>query len=176
MFVRLLTFAGGIAIAALVIPDLASSYLSNAETAATDKPAVNNSLPATTAKYASGKGVVLEADRSGHFFGAFRINGRTERGMVDTGASTIAINVSTARRLGLSAGALTFNARVRTANGDVDAARAKLTRVEIGGISLRDVDALVLPDKALAGMLVGMSFLGRLSSYRVENGALHLVR
>ncbi|MNE92234.1 hypothetical protein D3C80_1899340 [compost metagenome] len=96
--------------------------------------------------------------------------------MVDTGASTIAINVSTARRLGLSAGTLAFNTRVRTANGVVEAAPAKLTRVEIGGISLRDVDAFVLPDKALSGMLVGMSFLSRLSSYRVENGALHLVR
>lgn len=176
MFGRLLTFAGGIAVAALVIPDLASSYLSRPETAATNKTAANSSVPATTAKYASAKGVVLEADRSGHFFGTFRINGRIERGLVDTGASTIAINLSTARRLGLSAGALTFNARVRTANGDVDAAPAKLTRVEIGGISLHDVDALVLPDKALSGMLVGMSFLSRLSSYRVEDGALHLVR
>ncbi|WP_457581823.1 retropepsin-like aspartic protease family protein [Ensifer canadensis] len=176
MFGRLLTFAGGIAVAALVIPDLASSYLSSPETADTSKTAASSAVPATTAKYASGKGVVLEADRSGHFFGAFRVNGRSERGLVDTGASTIAINVSTARRLGLSTGALAFNARVRTANGDVDAARAKLTKVEIGGISVRDVDALVLPDKALSGMLVGMSFLGRLSSYRVENGALHLVR
>lgn len=176
MFGRLLTFAGGIAVAALVVPGLASSYLSGPETATTDKTTASGAAPATTATYASGKGVVLEADRSGHFFGTFRINGRAERGMVDTGASTIAINVSTARRLGLSTGALAFDARVRTANGVVDAARAKLTRVEIGGIALRDVDALVLPDKALSGMLVGMSFLGRLSSYRVEDGAMHLIR
>ncbi len=96
--------------------------------------------------------------------------------MVDTGASTIAINVSTARRLGLSPATLKFDVRVGTANGQVDAARTKLSRVEIGGISLRDVDAFVLPDKSLSGMLVGMSFLSRLSSYRVEDGALHLVR
>ncbi|MNL59702.1 hypothetical protein D3C87_1834520 [compost metagenome] len=51
-----------------------------------------------------------------------------------------------------------------------------MAKVEIGGISLRDVDAFVLPDKSLSGMLVGMSFLSRLSSYRVEDGALHLVR
>lgn len=176
MFGRLLTFAGGIAVAALVIPDLASSYLSSPETTDAGKTAASTPVPATTATYASGKAVVLEADRSGHFFGAFRINGRTERGMVDTGASTIAINVSTARRLGLSPATLKFNVRVGTANGQVDAARTKLSRVEIGGISLRDVDAFVLPDKSLSGMLVGMSFLSRLSSYRVEDGALHLVR
>lgn len=176
MFGRLLIFAGGIAVAALVIPDLASSYLSSPETTDAGKTAANTPAPATTATYASGKAVVLEADRSGHFFGTFRINGRTERGLVDTGASTIAINVSTARRLGLSPGTLTFDVRVGTANGQVDAARTKLNRVEIGGISLRDVDAFVLPDKSLSGMLVGMSFLSRLSSYRVEDGALHLVR
>lgn len=176
MFGRLLTFAGGIAVAALIIPDLASSYLSGRETAATGKATASGAAPATTAKYASGKGVMLEADRSGHFFGTFRINGRTERGLVDTGASTIAINVSTARRLGLSPGTLTFDVRVGTANGQVDAARTKLNKVEIGGISLRDVDAFVLPDKSLSGMLVGMSFLSRLSSYRVEDGAMHLVK
>lgn len=176
MFGRLLTFAGGIAVAALVIPDLASSFLSRADTPGTVRRTENGAIPTTTAKYASGKAVVLEADRSGHFFGDFRINGRTERGLVDTGASTIAINVSTARRLGVSARTLTFDVRVGTANGQVDAARTKLNRVEIGGISLRDVDAFVLPDKSLSGTLVGMSFLSRLSSYRVEDGALHLLR
>ncbi|MGH6810637.1 MAG: TIGR02281 family clan AA aspartic protease, partial [Ensifer adhaerens] len=69
MFVRMLTFAGGIAVAALVIPDLASSYLSRPETVAASKTGANSSVPTTTAKYASAKGVVLEGDRSGHFFG-----------------------------------------------------------------------------------------------------------
>ena len=63
-----------------------------------------------------------------------------------------------------------------TANGTVKAARVSLDRVEIGSISVRDVEAMVLPDKSLSGMLVGMSFLNKLSSYRVENGALYLTR
>ena len=58
----------------------------------------------------------------------------------------------------------------------VEAAPAVLNRIEIGGISVRDVQALVLPDKALSGTLIGMTFLSRLSSFRVEDGALHLVR
>ena len=51
-----------------------------------------------------------------------------------------------------------------------------LDRVEIGAIAVKDVQAMVLPDKSLSGMLVGMSFLNKLSSYKVENGALHLTR
>ncbi|MBB4183444.1 aspartyl protease family protein [Sinorhizobium terangae] len=174
MFARLLVFAGGLALVALVVPDLASSYLERRNEATAED--AQRTAPATAAKYASGKSIVLEADPTGHFFGTFRINGRAERGLVDTGASTIAINASAARRFGISVGSLAFSARAQTANGIVEAAYVSLDRVEIGGITLKDVDAMVLPDKALSGMLVGMSFLSRLSSYRVENGALYLVR
>jgi len=172
MLVRLLIFAGGVVIAAMLLPSLATSYLDRSKTDETEaKP-----QQVSTAKYAGGKGVLLEPSAGGHFFGTFTINGRKQDGLVDTGASVIAINISTARRLGVSTGSLSFNAPVSTANGTVKAARVTLDRVEIGTISVRDVEAMVLPDKALSGMLVGMSFLNKLSSYRVENGALHLIR
>ncbi len=174
MFARLLTFAGFIAVAALTLPGLATTYL--------DRPAADNAatadkaVPVSTAKYAAGKGVTLPADAKGHFFGTFSINGRRETGLVDTGASMIAINMSAARRLGISPNSLTFNAAVSTANGVVKGAYVKLDRVEIGTIGVRGVDALVLPDTALSGTLIGMSFMNKLSSYRVEGGALHLFR
>lgn len=174
MLVRLLALAGVAALAAMVVPHLATTALTQGgDKTAAEEPAVP---PTTTAKYATGRSVVLDADGRGHFFGTFRINGRTERGLVDTGASAIAINVSTARRLGLTPSALSFTARVSTANGVVEAAPAMLSRIEIGGIVVRDVRAMVLPDKALSGTLIGMTFLSRLSSFRVEDGALHLVR
>ncbi len=173
MLVRLSIFAGGMVAAATLLPGLATSYLDRPKTESAEaKPQQATS----TAKYAGGKGVLLEPSAGGHFFGTFTINGRKQDGLVDTGASVIAINISTARRLGVSTGSLPFNAPVSTANGTVKAARVTLDRVEIGTISVRDVEAMVLPDKSLSGMLVGMSFLNKLSSYRVENGALHLTR
>ncbi|MCA1370520.1 TIGR02281 family clan AA aspartic protease [Bradyrhizobium sp. BRP14] len=175
MITRLLAFAAGFAALALVVPELASNYLARQRETAS-QTSTSTAPPAATASYASGKAMVLEGDRAGHFFGTFRINGRSERGLVDTGASTIAINASAARRFGIAVGSLAFTARVQTANGIVEAARVSLDRVEIGNISLKNIDAMVLPDKALSGMLVGMSFLSRLSSYRFEDGALHLVR
>ncbi|MBP1887941.1 retropepsin-like aspartic protease family protein [Sinorhizobium mexicanum] len=173
MIMRLLAFTGGLALVALVVPDLASTYLERRGQATAQD--AQRAAPVAAA-YASGKSIVLETDPAGHFFGTFRINGRAERGLVDTGASTIAINTSAARRFGISVGSLAFAARAQTANGIVEAAYVRLDRVEIGSITLKDVDAMVLPDKALSGTLVGMSFLSRLSSYRVENGALHLIR
>lgn len=174
MLVRLLTLAAVAALAAMVVPNLATTFLSQTDSRTSSPEAAPQ--PATTAKYATGRSVVLDADGRGHFIGTFRINGRSERGLVDTGASAIAINLSTARRLGISPAALSFTARVSTANGEVEAAPTTLSRIEIGGISVRDVRALVLPDKALSGTLIGMTFLSRLSSFRVEDGALHLVR
>lgn len=172
MLVRMAVFAGGMVVAAMVLPGLATSYL--------DQPAPDETpakpQPVSTAKYASARGVLLQSGAGGHFSGTFTINGRKEKGLVDTGASTVAINVSTARRLGISTGSLSFNVPVGTANGTVKAARVSLDRMEIGTISVKDVEALVLPDKSLSGMLVGMSFLGKLSSYSVQGGALRLIR
>ena len=61
-----------------------------------------------------------------------------------------------------------------TANGVAQAARVKIDRIAIDGIEVDDVEALVLPEGALKGTLLGMTFLGRLSSFRVEDGVLRL--
>jgi aspartyl protease family protein len=125
----------------------------------------------------SGSGsVVLASDGRGHFVADFRLNGKSVEGLVDTGATSVAINESTARRLGFSAGSLDFRHRVNTANGVARAASVRLERVEIAGIRVRDVEAVVLEDKALSGTLIGMSFLKRLSSFQVQNGSLRLVQ
>lgn len=173
MLMRFSVFAAGIVGAAMLLPGLATSYLSTGDA---PTPAVTAQQPTTPASYASSRGVVLTASDNGHFVGTFTINGRKESGLVDTGASVIAINTSTARRLGISVASLPFDRSASTANGIVKAAMVTLDRVEIGNISVRDVDAMVLPDKSLSGMLVGMSFLGRLSGYRVEDGALRLMQ
>jgi aspartyl protease family protein len=120
--------------------------------------------------------VVLKEDKLGHFRSAFRINGKTIDGMIDTGASTIAINEATARRLGFGVNSLDFKYPMSTANGKTMAAYVKLDRVEIGAIRVQGVDAFVLKDNALSGALIGMSFLKQLSSFKVADGEMRLVR
>lgn len=123
---------------------------------------------------ATGRGVRMEADGRGHFIGEFRLNGRAAEAMIDTGASAVAINRSTARRIGLSPANSDFIHPVSTANGTTHAAQVLINRIEIGGIAVRDVPALVLEDTALSGTLIGMSFLSKLRRYQVENGRLFL--
>lgn len=124
----------------------------------------------------SGRKMRLEADSRGHFSGDFRINGSKVPAMIDTGATVVAINKSTARRIGLSVARDDFQHSVDTANGRTKAAAVTIARLEIGRIIVEDVQAVVLDDSALSGTLIGMSFLGRLSKYQVENGALMMVQ
>jgi aspartyl protease family protein len=63
---------------------------------------------------------------------------------------------------------------VRTANGTVRGAPTRLDRVEIGDVVVRDVAALVLPDRALSNNLLGMSFLSRLRHFEYSDGKLVL--
>jgi aspartyl protease family protein len=64
---------------------------------------------------------------------------------------------------------------VRTANGVTRAALVNLDKMEIGAISVDDVEAFVLDDKALSSTLIGMSFMSKLQSYRVKDNRLELV-
>jgi aspartyl protease family protein len=116
----------------------------------------------------------LKADGSGHYFAKADINGTTIPVMVDTGASGVALSYEDADKVGLRPHGLDYDTPVNTANGIVKAARVKLRRVEVDNVRVRDVDGLVLPEGALRGSLLGMSFLSRLSSFRIENGVLYL--
>ena len=52
-----------------------------------------------------------------------------------------------------------------TANGTIKAAPTRLAMVDIGGLVVRDVDAIVLPDEALSENLLGRSFLSKLRRF-----------
>jgi aspartyl protease family protein len=121
-----------------------------------------------------GRRVRIPMDDTGHFSGEFRLNGRSLRSLIDTGATLVAINQSTARHIGLKLSMADFKYRVNTANGTARAAAVRIDRLEIGRIRATDVDAIVLEDRALDSTLIGMSFLKHLSEYRVEGEYLYL--
>ncbi len=162
-----------------------SMFAAVAVVAAVQFPAVFKSLspetpetvvPQTVAVVAPSGAVTLKADGRGHYGGTFKLNGKPVEGLIDTGASLVAINESTARRLGFSATALDFRYAINTANGKTDAAHVVLSRVEIGGVKVEAVDAFVLRDSALSTTLIGMSFLKKLGSYGVDGDRMTLRR
>jgi aspartyl protease family protein len=84
------------------------------------------------------------------------------------------VRESDAAQIGIRPQRADYTAVVSTANGKVKAAPAKLERVELGGITVFDVPALVMPDDALGVNLLGTSFLSRLKRYEYANGRLVL--
>ena len=118
--------------------------------------------------------VVLQADPRGHFVVEIAINGTPIRAIVDTGASSVALNLEDARRMGVDLiGAPSV--AVQTAAGPRRALRAKLGRVQLGDIELQNVEAIVSESNDLSVVLLGMSFLNQLDMQR-SGGTLILTR
>lgn len=120
------------------------------------------------------RSLFIPRDGRGHFATEGRIDGQRIAFMVDTGASVIALNESSAARFGLRPSRSDYRAMVTTANGTVKAAPARLPMVEVGGLVVRDVDAMVLPDEALSENLLGLSFLSKLRRFEYANGRMML--
>lgn len=94
--------------------------------------------------------------------------------LVDTGASLVALTDADARSLGLKLRPAEYRIRMSTANGVIAAAAVHLDELTLGEITVRRVDAVVMPAGALETSLLGMSFLKRLSAFEIAAGRLLL--
>jgi aspartyl protease family protein len=111
--------------------------------------------------------VILQQDRSGHYFAEGTINGQPLLFLVDTGATDVAISEAAARELGLSFGP---RIRVQTAAGTVPAWVTRLDSVTVGELRLENVRATITPGLGNKALL-GMSFLKNFS-IRQQDGRL----
>lgn len=121
---------------------------------------------------AGSRSITVPRDGRGHFQTEGRVDGQRIDFMVDTGASVIALNESSAARIGVRPVRGDYKATVSTANGSVRAARTRIAMIDVGGLVVRDVDALVLPDEALSENLLGLSFLSKLKRFEFAGGKL----
>jgi len=112
----------------------------------------------------SGSEIVLTAGPGGHFRTAGSINQHRVDFLVDTGATFIAMDTSTADRLGLDwkhGSARPMN----TANGVAVAYDVLLTTVRIGEVEVHNVKAVV-HGASMGFLLLGNSFLSRFDMQR----------
>ena len=109
--------------------------------------------------------VSLYADSQGHFTGNLTINGASLKYLVDTGATTVALNSGDAKfaKIDYEKGEQVL---VSTANGNVSAHLVKLNTLKIGTIVLNNVDAIVTEGGSPAIVLLGMSALNKLDMKR----------
>jgi aspartyl protease family protein len=88
------------------------------------------------------------------------INGQSVEFLVDTGATTVAMNDVTARALGIDYRAGS-RGLVETASGITEAYAVTLREVGVGSIRLPNVQAVVIRGAQPSRALLGMSFLSR---------------
>jgi aspartyl protease family protein len=102
----------------------------------------------------------LKADPRGQFITTAYINGVETRAMIDTGATSVALSSDEARRLGVGYAGL-GRVQIATAGGPKSAFRVNLATVQVGGVTLHNVDAVVMEGgrDQLPITLIGMSFL-----------------
>lgn len=172
MLARVLFFVGIIVVVAVQLPTMLQKYSDSVAA----ESAVETAHPPAVPVVHGRSNVTLRADKRGHYSGLFKINGKTIDGLIDTGATYVAINESMAKSLGYSGNSLDFRHPLSTANGTITAAHVILNRMEIGNIRVHDVDAYVVRDDSLSSTLIGMSFLNKLDSFSVVGNNLELVQ
>ena len=116
--------------------------------------------------------VPMAAD--GHFWVEASINGAQRRMLVDSGATVTAVPVETAEAAGLDTAANPVPVMIRTANGTIAAQSTRAKELRLGNIVARDLGVIVSPAFGDTHVL-GMNFLSRLESWRVEGRTLILV-
>lgn len=129
--------------------------------------------PSAAATAATPTPTTIAKAGDGHYWADGQINGATVHFLVDTGASSVALTPADARHLGIDTSELTYNYRVVTASGEARGASVKLANVTVAGARVDNVDALVI-DKGLDTSLLGMTYLGRLTSFQATRQGLIL--
>jgi aspartyl protease family protein len=125
---------------------------------------------AATVSGAAASGIptaTLYADPAGHFVSDCQINGATLKFVVDTGATSVALNSGDAKYANIDyrRGQLV---RVDTANGVTNAYRVTIATLKIGSITLNQVEGVVLEGGSPSVVLLGMTALNRLDMKRQD--------
>ena len=158
--------------AVLIGLGVAMARMADTMTPAKSTVAMSHSSEAAAAPASSGRTASIDKDRNGHFQTEARVDGSYLDFMVDTGATVIALKERDAARVGIHPAPGDFTANVSTANGPAKAARARLDSIEIGGVRVRDVDALIMQDGMLDQNLLGIAFLSAADAFEYADGKL----
>lgn len=120
----------------------------------------------------SGNEVRVRMAPDGHFWVNATINGVKRRMMIDSGATVTALSTGTARAARVDAGSSLTPVILRTANGAAAAETGSIDELRIGNILARNLKVVTAPGLDLD--VIGMNFLSKLESWRVEDRTLIL--
>jgi aspartyl protease family protein len=122
----------------------------------------------------SGRELRVPMASDGHFWVLAAVNGVERRMLIDSGATVTAISGDTARRARVDTGTGLAPIVLQTANGAAPAQTGKVDELRVGNIVARNLRIVTSPGLGNLDVL-GMNFLSKLQSWRVEGRTLILV-
>ena len=124
-------------------------------------------------QHAEGQRLHIRQSPDGHFWVMGEINGNSVRFLIDSGATVTALSDDVALRSGLTIDGYAPGMAMQTANGVVMAKRSSIAGLAIGPIHTSDLP-IVVSERFNGVNVLGMNFLSRLKSWRVEHGEMVL--
>jgi aspartyl protease family protein len=122
----------------------------------------------------TGREVRIAMAADGHFWASVTLNGVKRRMLIDSGATVTAISEATAAAADVKGNVGPVPVVLRTANGMAPARTGSVEELRLGNILARDLKVVVSP--AFGDLdVIGMNFLSKLASWRVEGRTLVLV-
>jgi aspartyl protease family protein len=114
----------------------------------------------------------LTAGPGGHFRATALVNGQPVGVIVDTGATTIALTIADARRIGIPVNPAGFTEVGMGAGGPVRGQHVMIDSVAVDGREVRGLPGVVL--EGLEESLLGQSYLSRIGEVSMSGGAMIL--
>ena len=104
---------------------------------------------------------LLERSDNGHFYANVEVNGQLVRFLVDTGATSVALTLADAERIGIPFSRDEFETVGMGASGPVRGKDVLLDTVSLDGKQAREVKGAILEGSDIS--LLGQAYLGRFS-------------
>ena len=134
---------------------------------------VKADISGTAGQSVSGEEITIRRQDDGHYWLQVDVNGKPVRFMIDSGATTTAVNANTAREKGIEVDANGYPVFLNTANGSVAAQRGIIQSLKIGTHEIGQHNVVVSESFGDTNVL-GMNFLDSMQSWKVEANVMTL--
>ena len=134
---------------------------------------VKADISGTAGQSVSGEDITIRRQDDGHYWLQVDVNGKPVRFMIDSGATTTAVNASTARETGIQVDTDGYPVFLITANGSVAAQRGIIQSLKIGTHEIGQHNVVVSESFGDTNVL-GMNFLDSMQSWKVEANVMTL--
>ncbi|WP_339824300.1 TIGR02281 family clan AA aspartic protease [uncultured Parasphingorhabdus sp.] len=128
---------------------------------------VSGEVTRANEQFVDGDMLRIRQSADGHFWVNATVNELPVRFLIDSGATTTAMTLQTARDAGIEISESPFPVVLTTANGTVSAQRGTIQALQIGSMVARELPVVVAEEFGDSNV-IGMNFLSKLRSWRVE--------